>query len=271
MSMNSEDPVPCIVATRHKVSDDGGTIPCTPSKRTSILRRVSMISERDITKEPKRMLVRRASTTSINSAATSIGKSYHLSQSMLLSSQDEEPDGLCPRDASQLEDELEALRDSTKLMIQKSWDDVERLQTEVSKQKNMIRTVSAELEATSVLLATSKKKEKDANASYDKMRTELVISASAPSLISIGDTSDCTTPALKQNASWSRPSPSLKRNFLFSIVKNIRRVETSKDEKDITIQALQMKLLSRDNVINSMEDMISNHIELLQKHPHVWK
>lgn len=294
--MNCEDPIPFIVAT-HKVSDDGDTIPCTPSKRRSTLRRASMISEKVITKETKRILVRRASMTSINNVATSIGNSYHRSQSMSLPSQDGVSDDLCPPDASQLEDELKALRDSTESMIQKSWDDVEKLQTEVSEQENMIRAVKAELEATRALLATSKKKEKDADAYYDKMKTKLVKykdhhrssssmaielsnSAltkkyrhkvlSAPSLFSIGDTPNCT-PASKQNATWPRPSSSLKKNFLVSTVKSIVRVEPSEDEKDLTIHALQMKLLSRDNVINSMEDMISNHIELLQKHPHVWK
>lgn len=313
ISMNSEDPKPLVFAT-HKANADDEEIPHTQPKRKTTSSRASKISKGIITKDstfdpndhagvsrPKRGLVRRASMSSINSVATSIRKSYNLNQSRSRPFHDE---GL---PESILEDQLQASRDSTELIIQHSWDEVEKLQAEVSEQDKLINAIEAELEATRTLLAISRGKEKDANDYYDKMSTKLKLvkyenhhsSSSktidysnstytkryqdnffiAPSLSSIGDDSErkCSnkekilTPAFKRNVTWPRAETSPQKNFWLSPVKNIARVEPSVDEKDLTIRTLQMKLLSRDNIINSMEDMISNHIELLQKHPHIWK
>ncbi len=84
------------------------------------------------------------------------------------------PETVCSCDATtELQTELDHLRESTKEALQLSWDEVETLQAKLTRREKMIRELKKELKSTQDDLAKSKRREFDANARNAKLEHKL--------------------------------------------------------------------------------------------------
>jgi len=87
---------------------------------------------------------------------------------------------LCSCDAARLEDELTQLRESTKLALKSSWDEVEVLQNTNSSQTGTISNLKTEIAKLNEELNTARDREKDLSRRNGKLISKLAASRKAP-------------------------------------------------------------------------------------------
>jgi len=163
---------------------------------------------------------------------------------------------LCSCDAARLEDELIQLRESTRLALKSSWDEVEILQNTNSFQAGTISNLTTEMTKLKEELNTARAREKNLLRSNDKLISKLAASRK--------------TPLFK--SSKISPSPVTVTASTLSKVLNLdnrsqemEKESISDDEKDVKIEELKFKLKSRDGIINSMEETMTVHIQNMQQ------
>lgn len=105
-----------------------------------------------------------------NSTASLIGYSYSNKISKRISTFNVP----CSCDASQLQVELDTLRETTKEALQLSWDEVEALQNKLSSHAKLVRKLKRELELTKEELDKSRRREFDCNSRNSQMEAKLM-------------------------------------------------------------------------------------------------
>mmetsp|Transcript_9283 Transcript_9283/g.13882 ORF Transcript_9283/g.13882 Transcript_9283/m.13882 type:complete len:346 (+) Transcript_9283:123-1160(+) len=106
-----------------------------------------------------------------NSTASLIGYSYSNKISKRTSNFN---NVLYSCDASQLQVELDTLRETTKEALQLSWDEVEALQTKLTSHAKLLRNLKRELEVLKEELDKSRRREFDCNSRNSQMEAKLV-------------------------------------------------------------------------------------------------
>jgi len=166
---------------------------------------------------------------------------------------------LCSCDAARLEDELIQLRESTRLALKSSWDEVEILQNTNSSQTGTISNLTIEMAKLKEELNTARDREKDLLRSNEKLMSKLAASRNPPLFKSSRRSSspDTVTATLSKVLHLD--------NHLDNRSQEMEKESISDDEKDMKIEELKFQLKSRDGVINSMEETMKLHIQNMQQ------